>query len=107
MIKKPIRKDGLFAFQVRHLRTNEELLHTVYFPLTKALPHTIKMFYFVYGKKKSVLPEQPSSPTHRDLALSSLLWDTEETAIQEKVIAEIKDSVLILILFSANTSKSG
>ncbi len=81
MIKKPIRKDGLFAFQVRHLRTNEELLHTVYFPLTKALPHTIKMFYFVYGKKESVLPEQPSSPTHSDLALSSLLWDTEETAI--------------------------
>ena len=81
MIKKPIHKDGLFAFQVRHLRTNEDLLHTVYFPLTKGLPHTIKMFYFVYGKKKSVLPEQPSSPTHRYLALSRLLWNTEETAI--------------------------
>ena len=81
MIKKPTHKDGLFAFQVRHLRTNEELLHTVYFPLTKGLPHTIKMFYFVYGKKKSVPPEQPSSPTHRDLALSSLLWNTEETSI--------------------------
>lgn len=52
MIKKPILADGLFAFQVRHLRTNEELLHTVYFPLTKALPHTIKMFYFVYGKER-------------------------------------------------------
>jgi len=39
------------------------------------------MFYFVYGKKKSVLPEQPSSPTHRYLALSRLLWNTEETAI--------------------------
>ena len=52
MIKKPVRKDGLFAFQVRHLRTNEDLLHSVYFPLTKGLPHTIKMFYFVYGKKK-------------------------------------------------------
>jgi len=65
MIKKPIRKDGLFAFQVRHLRTNEELLHTVYFPLTKGLPHTIKMFYFVDGENKSVVLEQPSSPTHR------------------------------------------
>ncbi len=81
MIKKPILAEGLFAFQVRHLRTNEELLHTVYFPLTKALPHTIKMFYFVYGKKKSVLPEQPSSPTHSDLASSSLLWNTQETPI--------------------------
>jgi hypothetical protein len=48
--------------------------------LTKALPHTIKMFYFVYSKKKSVLLEQPSSPTHRYLALLSLLWNTEETA---------------------------
>jgi hypothetical protein len=81
MIKKLIHTDGLFAFQVGHLRTNGDILHTVYFPLTKALPHTIKMFYFVYGKKKSVLPEQPSSPNHLYLALSSLLWDTEETAI--------------------------
>ena len=81
MIKKPIRADGLFAFQVRYLRTNEDILHTVYFPLTKALLHTIKMFYFVYGNKKSVLPEQPASHTHRYLALSSLLWNTEETAI--------------------------
>ena len=81
MIKKPIHTDGLFAFQVRHLRSNKGILHTVYFPLTKGLPHTIKMFYFVYGKKKFVLLEQPSRPTHRYLALSSLLWDTEETAI--------------------------
>ena len=81
MIKKPIHADGLFAFQVGHLRTNGDILHTVYFHLTKALPHTIKMFYFVYVKIKFVLPEQPSSPTHLYLALSSLLWNTEETAI--------------------------
>lgn len=50
--------DGLFAFQVAQLWTGEGIQHTVYFPLTCQKPHTIKMFYFVYGYSTSVCPKR-------------------------------------------------
>lgn len=73
--------DGLFAFQVGHLRTSEDILHTVYFPLTKGLAHTIKMFYLYTDWIDPLFLKSHMSLTIFNPGVECLLGNRLKTAI--------------------------